>query len=159
MIQPVIRITEVYVYKMTGSGVRYLLLKRSSESLYGGLWQGVAGKIDSCETAWQAAIREVEEETGLVPLAMYVVEHVSGFYELFGDRVNLVPYFGAEVDSLDVTLSHEHEAYQWLTLEEALEYLTWEAQKSAVKALDNMLQTGGDKLKWSQIDLSSIRRK
>lgn len=159
MIQPAIRIAETYVYKMTGSGIRYLLLKRSSKSMYGGLWQGVAGKIDKGETAWQTAIREVEEETGLVPLMMNVVEYVSSFYEVFGERINLVPNFGAEVDSLEVTLSHEHEAYKWVTLKEALGYLTWEAQKSAIKALDNMLQKGGDKLKWSRIDLSLIRRK
>jgi dATP pyrophosphohydrolase len=158
MVQPAILIVETYVYKRTESGILYLLLKRSSESMYGKLWQGITGKIDNDETAWQTAIREVEEETSLVPVKLNVVEHVSSFYEAFGDTVNFVPIFGAEVESSDVNLSNEHEVHRWVTLNEALDYLTWEEQKSAVKALDNMLQKGGEKLIWSQIDMSSIRR-
>ena len=33
--------------------------------MYEHLWQGVAGKIEKGEQSWQAAIRELKEETGL----------------------------------------------------------------------------------------------
>ncbi|GIS53581.1 hypothetical protein Ct9H90mP29_06230 [bacterium] len=35
--------------------------------MYEHLWQGVAGKIEEGETSWEAAIRELEEETGFFP--------------------------------------------------------------------------------------------
>ncbi len=46
---------------------RYLLIQRSLEDEYGGLWAMPGGKKDSSDQSiYQAAERELEEETGLV---------------------------------------------------------------------------------------------
>ena len=50
---------------------------------------------------------------------MFIADHVSSFYEKHGDRINFVPVFGIEVDSMDVTLSDEHCEYKWVNLEKA----------------------------------------
>ena len=39
---------------------------------------------------------------------MFVADHVSRFYEVYGNRVNLIPVFGIEVDQKEVKLSEEH---------------------------------------------------
>ena len=40
------------------AGKLVLLLKRNKDKLYEHLWQGVAGKIEGGEAAFEAAIRE-----------------------------------------------------------------------------------------------------
>ena len=58
-----IRVVDCYVFRQTDGGLRFLLLKRNKDKLYEHLWQGVAGKIEGNETASEAAIRELREET------------------------------------------------------------------------------------------------
>ena len=103
-----IRVIDAYIYKKNNIGIDILILKRAHTKIYEHLWQGVAGKIESGEEAWEAAIRELKEETNLTPSKMFIADHVSSFYEKHGDRINFVPVFGIEVDSMDVTLSDEH---------------------------------------------------
>ena len=94
-----VRVVDAYVYRKTIEGIEFLILKRAETKIYEHLWQGVAGKIEEGEKAWEAAIRELREETSLRPLKVFIADHVSSFYEKHGDRLNLVPVFGIEVDS------------------------------------------------------------
>jgi len=122
--------------------------------MYEHLWQGVAGKIERKEEAWQAAIRELKEETGFDPARIFIADHISKFYEAHGDRINLVPVFGIEVNNKNVILSEEHSEYQWQGFEKALESLSWEGQKAGLTTVNKMLIEEDDRLKWSLIDLS-----
>ncbi len=146
------RVIDAYVFRRTEEGLRFLILKRSETKLYEHLWQGVAGKIEEGETAPEAAIRELKEETGLDPKMMFVADHVSHFYEVHGDRINLVPVFGIEVDSDDITLSDEHCEYKWVTLEDALDHLVWNGQKKGIQVVNEMILNNDDRLKWSKIE-------
>ena len=74
-----IRVVDCYVFRQTDGGLRFLLLKRNKDKLYEHLWQGVAGKIEGNETASEAAIRELREETGLEPVRIFVADYVSRF--------------------------------------------------------------------------------
>ena len=94
-----VRVIDAYIYRKTKKGILYLILRRAKTKIYEHLWQGVAGKIEKGEKAWEAAVRELKEETGLDPARIFVADHVSRFYETHGDRLNLVPVFGIEVDS------------------------------------------------------------
>ena len=122
--------------------------------MYEHLWQGVAGKIEKGEQSWQAAIRELKEETGLDPLRIFVADHVSKFYETHGDRINLVPVFGVEVASDIVLLSSEHSDFKWVDYDSACSYLVWEGQKKGITVVNEMIISNDDRMKWSQIDLT-----
>lgn len=148
-----VRVVDAYVYRKTENGLKFLILKRASTKLYEHLWQGVAGKIEAGETAPQAAIRELDEETGLKPKHMFIADHISRFYETYGDRINLVPVFGIEVDSDDVTLSEEHCDYKWVTLDEALEHLVWRGQKQGIQVINEMVLNADERMCWSTIEL------
>jgi len=148
-----VRVIDAYVFRKTEEGLRFLILKRSATKLYEHLWQGVAGKIEDGETAHQTAIRELNEETGLLPKRMFVADHISRFYESYGDRVNLVPVFGIEVDSMDVILSEEHSEYKWVTVEIALEHLVWQGQKEGLQVVNDMVVDNDDRMRWSEISL------
>ena len=73
----VVRVIDAYVFNRKNKEIRFLLLKRAKTKIYEHLWQGVAGKIEAGETSWEAAIRELKEETGFEPVRMFVADHVS----------------------------------------------------------------------------------
>ena len=150
-----IRVIDAYVYRKTEHGIKYLILKRAKTKMYEHLWQGVAGKIEKGEQAWQAAIRELKEETDLDPVKIFIADHVSKFYETHGDRINLVPVFGIEVDREDVIISEEHCDFKWVDFETAKDTLVWKGQKEGITAVNNMLSSNDNRIKWSEVDLNT----
>ncbi len=153
MAKTTIRVIDAYVFRQTEDGLKFLLLKRAKTKIYEHLWQGVAGKIEKGETAWETAIRELEEETGFSPVRMFTADHVSQFYEAHKDRINLVPVFGIEVDQDTVRLSHEHCDYQWVDIDTAVFTLVWSGQKSGIQAVNDMVLSGDDRMRWSEITI------
>ena len=148
-----VRVVDCYVFLQTKNGIRFLLMKRNLNKIYEHLWQGVAGKIEDGETAPEAAIRELKEETGFDPVKVFVADHVSRFYEVHGDRINLVPVFGIEVNSDEVILSEEHIDFKWVTIEEALNTLVWNGQKKGIQTVHDMVISDDDRMRWSKVDL------
>ena len=148
-----VRVVDCYVYRQTDDGLKFLLMKRNLNKIYEHLWQGVAGKIEDGETAPEAAIRELKEETGFDPVKVFVADHVSRFYEVHGDRINLVPVFGIEVNSDEVILSEEHIDFKWVTIEEALNTLVWNGQKKGIQTVHDMVISDDDRMRWSKVEL------
>ena len=147
----VVRVIDAYVFNRKSKEIRFLLLKRAKTKIYEHLWQGVAGKIEAGETSWEAAIRELKEETGFEPVRMFVADHVSKFYEAHGDWVNMVPVFGIEVEDEEVKLSDEHCEFKWVDFNTAHQTLIWSGQKDGIAAVFNMLNSDDDRIKWSEI--------
>jgi len=150
-----VRVVDCYIYRHTTDGIRFLLMKRNLNKIYEHLWQGVAGKIEKGETSSEAAVRELKEETGLSPVNIFVADHVSRFYEVHGDRINLVPVFGIEVDSENVILSEEHISYKWADIDEALNTLVWNGQKKGIQTVHDMVINNDDRMIWSKIELKN----
>ena len=148
-----VRVVDTYVFRKIQNGYKFLMLKRAETKIYEHLWQGVAGKIEAGETAWQAAVRELKEETGLTPKRMFIADHVSTFYEENGDLINLVPVFGIETETKRITLSSEHSEYKWMDFEDAERTLAWNGQKKGIRTVYEMLISNGDRMKWSGIKL------
>ena len=148
-----VRVVDTYVFRKIQNGYKFLMLKRAETKIYEHLWQGVAGKIEKGETAWQAAVRELKEETGLTPIRMFSADHVSTFYEENGDLINLVPVFGIETETKRITLSSEHSEYKWMDFEDAERTLAWNGQKKGIRTVYEMLISNDDRMKWSGIKL------
>lgn len=149
-----VRVVDAYVFRQISVGYKFLLLKRADTKMYEHLWQGVAGKIENGESAWQAALRELVEETGLKAKRMFIADHVSKFYEEIGDRINLVPVFGIEVESEEVRLSDEHTEFRWMDVDEAEQTLVWNGQKKGIRTVYEMLKSNDDRMKWSEIKIN-----
>jgi len=118
----------ISVYVICGS--RYLLLRRCEEFLFG-TWQMVTGGVESGETAWQAAIREIGEECGFAPDRLYSADCVEIFYDKESNEVVHCPVFAAFVDTRkQVLLSpKEHDAFEWLPMTQAKDRLFFADQK------------------------------
>ena len=123
-----------------------------------GTWQMVSGKVEPEEKAYQTALREIYEETGLVPYALHVGDAVETFYTQTYDKIMFLPVFVAFVKEMDVQLSHkEHDAYEWLPFQEAKNRLVWAEQKRAITHVHEhfVLQKPNPLL---EIDLSCSQR-
>lgn len=101
----------------------------------------VGGKIEGSERAWQTALREVLEETGLHPLRLWTIPSANVFYEWEHDRVNVCPAFAAEVSS-DPVVEREHEDYGWFNTDEAVDQLLWPEQQRLLRLTAAMLAEG-----------------
>lgn len=114
-----------HIVRQTSDGPRYLMIRRCCNFLPG-TWQMVTGTIEEGETAVQAAWREIQEETGLVPKTLYIADIVDTFYLASNNRVGTAPVFVAFVEEETIRLSpEEHDAFEWLAYEEAKSRLFW----------------------------------
>ncbi|WP_053218408.1 NUDIX hydrolase [Virgibacillus senegalensis] len=101
-----------------------LLVKRTSKIL-DGAWCYIGGSIEQGEKAWEAALREIKEETGINEVMLYSSNRFDQFYSPQEEYIYMAPLFVGYVDSRQqVILNHEHSAYKWLTVEEAIETVT-----------------------------------
>jgi len=130
-----------------------LIMKRAPERLYAGIYHCVHGKIHAGETAWQAALREMKEETGLKPSCFWVLDGTSSFYEAEEDRMNIVPVFAAEVQTEEIIPGEEHCSYEWLSLDKAVKRVAWENHRKALQSLSRMMSEGFAEKKWLEISL------
>jgi 8-oxo-dGTP pyrophosphatase MutT (NUDIX family) len=125
-----------------GLGPEVLALRRAPGLRSPGTWEAVHGHVLPGENPVDAAVRELEEETGLVPARLYNLSRVESFYLHRSDQVALIPAFCAVVagDS-PARLSEEHDRSEWLDPEEAGRRFFWPREK---RALADALQLFGD---------------
>lgn len=127
---------EAHIFRETEKSIEFLLMKRSEEEIYPGLWQMVSGKIKNGEPAFKAALREILEETGLKPERFWTVPNVNSFYSPEGDYISMLPVFAAKVsDGSDVKISSEHSDYRWENPETAKKLLAWPGQRRSVDVI------------------------
>jgi len=130
---------DVFPFAFVEGQLHFLLLRRSQENTYPGIWQPVAGKVKEGEAAWQAGLRELDEETGLKPINFYTLDHLSSYYLHRYDSIIHVPSFMAEVDMTHPVLSKEHDNYQWLPLDDALSIASWQPYRKALRSIPKLL--------------------
>lgn len=137
---PVIRVIDCFVFRRQQTGdLECLLLRRSADRIYAGNWRMVGGKIKDDEPAWKAALREVWEETGLLPLNFWSVPYINQFYEWESDRISTIPVFALLTGNDPVKLDAEHDDFQWLPVEKAVELLPLPAQKDGLTAAYSLI--------------------
>lgn len=124
---------EAHIFRKTDIGIEFLLLKRGDEEIYPGLWQMVTGKIHAGEKAYEAALREIKEETGFIPKKMWVAPNVNTFYSHEKNIMVLLPVFAALVENdIEAVICDEHSECKWLSPEEAKKILAWPGQRKSV---------------------------
>lgn len=112
----------------------FLLVKRAdTKKEHPGLWEFPGGNVDEGETPKEAALRELEEETGLTGEVIRTgepgtVEYPHGLYEIYP--------FLVLVDSDQVGLSPEHTDFEWVSVDEISEYDTIEGLEKELNAVD-----------------------
>jgi len=125
------RTVSVYAFRVERGAPRYLALRRAAGGKLAGAWQAVHGHIERGETSVQAALRELEEETGLVAKSLWAADFVERVFDAKKDEIRLVPAFAALVSG-NVNVSKEHDAVRWLSATDAATLFTFENQRAAL---------------------------
>lgn len=122
----------VIVLRPADEGFLVLLLRRTGGPIEGE-WCQVAGGIEPGEAAWRAALRELEEETGLVPERFYSADICEQFYEPDKECISMLPVFVAYVGAeAAVILNHEHSDFRWMTFAEARAAVPFSGQRAVL---------------------------
>jgi len=128
----------IVVFNKENYEIKYLLLHYPH-----GHWDLAKGKIEAGETKKEAALRELKEETGLEARIIPGFEESFSYHFTGVDDISsrkTIYFFIGEVESMEVTLSHEHVDYAWLTFDKVLERLTFENAKKLIKKAHHFLQ-------------------
>lgn len=111
------RTVGVIVFVLRGvESDRELLFLRRSGGAYAEQWWPIGGTCKVGELPLQTVFREVSEETGLSPTAIYGfgedIPHIDGH-----SRIEAFVAFVSS--SVEVKINHEHSEYKWLSADEA----------------------------------------
>lgn len=124
--------------------LQVLIMERADKA---GFWQSVTGSLEDDETPYEAAIREVKEETGLDALAYNFQDwQANNTYEIYphwryryaeGVTENVEHLFGLTLPApLTITLApNEHVRYEWVDWREAAQRVFSWTNVDALKRL------------------------
>lgn len=124
-------------YFKNNAGIYYLLLQYAA-----GHWDFPKGHLEQEETNEHAAVRELQEETGLVlvpdpdfkeSFSYFFIDHQGNNAE------KTVVFFIASSHTQDIVLSPEHQSYEWLPLPQALERLTYKNAQNLLQKINHFL--------------------
>ncbi|MDX2132031.1 MAG: NUDIX domain-containing protein [Planctomycetota bacterium] len=136
-------LVDVYVFRRPdGRAPEFLQLRRARPPMHG-TWQPVMGHVEPGESAPHAALRELQEETGLSRTSpalrgFWALESVHPFYLAGRDEIVLSPRFAVEVDpawkpdlTRDPAHPHEpaHDDARWTASADAF---IWPGQRACI---------------------------
>jgi 8-oxo-dGTP pyrophosphatase MutT (NUDIX family) len=106
-----------------------------------GHWDFPKGHLEPEESMLEAAQRELQEETGLYADVHEGFTHTFDYFIRYSNILVLktVSLFVGKTLHQDVVLSHEHCNYTWLPFPQALEQLTYENAREALRAAHEFL--------------------
>jgi len=131
-----IRARGVIAFVLAGSGkaARVLLLKRRKTPV--GAWCPVSGRIEASEAAWQTALREIAEETGIRRGTLFSTGVVDSFYDASENTLEMMPVFLLTIPREEtVILDASQSESAWLDPDAALERLTFAGHRSALATI------------------------
>ena len=122
------------VYKKTKAGVVWLLIKPKGTDR----WQLPKGLIEKGESAKEAALREVYEETGIKAQVIEKIGDIKYFFVLKTERIfKTVNYYLMEYVSGKPTIfpeaEREIEEIAWMESSEALSSLSFKDERGVVE--------------------------
>jgi dihydroneopterin triphosphate diphosphatase len=131
-----------------------LQLRRAPGEVLAGAWSVIRGGIEKDETAWQAALRELREETGLRPIEFYQLDTIDLFYLASNDGLWHVPGFCAVVErDAVITLNEEHDAFRWVTRDRIDADFLWPGERAQLAELCREILDDGPAKRYLRIVL------
>jgi 8-oxo-dGTP diphosphatase len=127
--------TLCYIRRRAASGYEYLMLYRNKkkEDPNEGKWIGVGGKFEPGETPDACMLREVKEETGLVPECYHFCGVIHFLSDEWEDEDMYL--YRAEVAEGDVLTSCDEGELRWVAESGLMDLPMWEGDKLFLKPL------------------------
>ncbi|HTL27864.1 MAG TPA: bis(5'-nucleosyl)-tetraphosphatase [Tepidisphaeraceae bacterium] len=126
------------VFRRDDTGRRFYLLLD-----YGRFWDYPKGHVEKGEDDLAAALRELDEETGLRDVA--VIDGFSRELKYFFRKGKTlirktVAFFLAESPTDKVKVSHEHSGHEWLPADEAIARVTYPSSRRVLEEAEAFLK-------------------
>jgi len=138
-------LVDTYLFRKINARPQFLVLRRRTETPRGDVWQSIHTRVAPGETALDAARRDVQSCTGLVPIRFYSADYVAQFYDHGSDSIVLAPTLAAQVNPKSpVTVGPEYSDFAWCDLEETTSRLIYSAQRWAVRHIYDIIAMGGE---------------
>lgn len=118
-------------------GDEFLCAHRAPD--HGGYWHVIAGGVEEGEEFHAAAVRELQEETGLAvdrlePIGEFAYVRES-WEEEPGLRVHVECFLTEVPADWEPQLDREHDEYRWCSRDDAQELLFWPEPAQLLRAL------------------------
>lgn len=117
-----------------------------------GSWQLPQGGVDNGESADEAVLREVEEETGIKPQNLKIIKKSGEIKYIFPDEINKKTGFKGQCQTFfllklinpdcEPQVSDEFSSFEWITKDEVLDRIVGFKKNSYIKAFRQIF---GDK--------------
>lgn len=123
-----------------GKSRKYLLLHYPA-----GHWDYPKGHVEGGEGPRETALRELEEETGLSPDEVELIDDFNEIIDYTYYKKNEfshkeVTYFLGKTKTKKIIISKEHQDFIWLPYDEAVKKLTFWNAKKVIKQAEKYLQ-------------------
>ncbi|MEX0662341.1 MAG: NUDIX domain-containing protein [Balneolaceae bacterium] len=134
------KLIDLYPYRLNNGKPEFLVLKRASGKIYQHQWRMIGGKVEQSETFWEAALRELKEETDLSPNRLWTIPSINQFYEHTSDTIHSIPAFAAEIgDDNSLSLDDEHSSYEWIDPKFVENYILWPEQRRLIHLTNSII--------------------
>lgn len=137
----------IIIFRRTEEGIKFLLLYHG-----GSYWNFPKGKLAEGEKTFKAALREVEEETGIKPRELRfftwfkVVDRFTFYSKEKGEIPRLVVYYLAETKKERIVIQpREHQGYGWFLLKDALKIVTTPNLRRHLKKAYRLITSDGNR--------------
>lgn len=122
-----------------GEWQHLVLRRRQDDAEFPSLWQVITGRPNPDESPFEAAQRELVEETQLTALEWWSLPLSASFYDVRRELLVFVVAFGAVVAPGAEPQLTEHSAYHWLRQSAAAAIVVVPAQQQGITAFDDLL--------------------
>jgi dihydroneopterin triphosphate diphosphatase len=139
----ILKVIDVYPYKLVRTRIKFLLCLRNTSKVYGGQWRMIGGKIKENETAKDAALRELKEETQLTPKLFWSVPTLNQYFDFKRNVLMHIPVFAAQINEFDKpVLNEEHTEFKWVELDDIEQFNLWPEQLRIIHLIHNQVKKG-----------------
>jgi dATP pyrophosphohydrolase len=137
-----------------GADHEFLQLRRSPGKYLGGAWSTVRGKMEDNERAWESALRELKEETGIIPDAFFQLDTVDIFY-LHGDDTlwHCLGFCALVKRDVEIKLNPEHDAWRWVARSRIDADFMWPGERNQLAELCREVLDNGPAIKYLRIEV------
>lgn len=149
-------IVECWIFRVPQPArIELLLIRRADDRIFPGIWQPVTGGVEAGESVPRAALREVQEETGLGPAdveAFYDLDQVGAFFAEDVDAVAVSVFFALRVRvGAEPRVSPEHVGLEWVDRGEAERRSIWPAYRDALELIER-IAANPELARWFELD-------
>lgn len=138
-------LVDTYLFRRINARPQFLVLRRHADAPGSDTWQSIHTRVSSGETTIDAARRDVQSSTGLVPVRFYSADYIAQFYDHASDAIVLAPTLAALINPKSaVVVASEYSDYAWCDLEETTARLVYSAQRWAVRHIYDVIAMGGE---------------